>query len=78
MRNMVMTVAAVLAALFLLYGGLNLAERGMNEMMALDRSRAAFTVQKCVNGYISVTFGGRTFTINLERLVERLHPDLQQ
>lgn len=70
MRSFFITMAALMGALLFLYGGLNLAERGMNEIMALDRPRAAFTLLKGDAGDIVITFGGKTFFINLDRLIE--------
>ncbi len=58
MRSFCYSVAAVLLALLLLYGGLNVVERGMMDLMALEREPGAFTLRRQDGGGIAVTFGG--------------------
>ncbi len=72
MRFFLYSVAAVLLALLVLYGGLNVAERSMVELMALDREPGAFTVDRTDGGSIAVTFGGGRFIFNPAELLAAL------
>ena len=72
MRQIMLWLAALLAALLLLYAGLNVAERGVHELLALERPVAAFTLRRGLEGGLEITFGGSSYLVNFGQIVERL------
>ncbi|NLY39265.1 MAG: hypothetical protein GX044_08205 [Firmicutes bacterium] len=72
MRQIMLCLAALLAALLLLYAGLNVAERGVHELLALERPVAAFTLRRGLEGRFEITFGGSSYLVNFGQIVERL------
>jgi hypothetical protein len=72
MRSFWYSAAAVLLALLLLYGGLNVVERSMVELMALEREPGAFSICRQEGGGIAVTFGGSTSILDPAELLESI------
>ncbi len=73
MRSFIYFTAVLALALLVLYGGLNLAERNLADLMGLQRERAAFTVHNRGDGKLELTFSGSTITVDMERLLTHWH-----
>lgn len=72
MRQIMLCLAALLAALLLLYAGLNVAERGMQELLALERPVAAFTLRRGLEGRFEIIFGGYSYLVDFRQIVEKI------
>lgn len=72
MRSGAVCTALLLAVLLLLYGGLNLAERGISELMARERPARAFSLGRGAQGEFLLTFGGKTVCLDTGRLLDAL------
>lgn len=72
MRSGAVCTVLLLAVLLLLYGGLNLAERGMIELLARDRPARAFTLERGAQGEFLLTFGGKTLCLDAGRFLDAL------
>ncbi|MEW5785914.1 MAG: hypothetical protein AB1767_12720 [Bacillota bacterium] len=68
MRYLLYSTAVVLLVLLLLYGGLNVVEQSMQELLALDREPAAFALRRLKNGSVELIFSGSTYSLDLDRL----------
>jgi len=68
MRACFLSITALLLALIVLYCGLNLAERNLSELMALEREASAFTVTRLEDGAVALTYSGRTFILCAARI----------
>jgi hypothetical protein len=82
MRSYAVLAAMIMLVLLLLYGGLNLVERGMAQMLARDRLPEAFTVRRGAGSSVLVTFSGRTVVLDPNQAItavknwwERLRSD---
>lgn len=71
MRSFIYTVAVLLLSLLLLYGGLNVVERSMAELLALEREPGAFVLDRREGAFV-VTFGGGTFSLCLQETLAGL------
>ena len=72
LRQIMLWLAALLAALLLLFAGLTAAVRGMQELLALVRPVAAFTLRRGLEGRFEIIFGGYSYLVNFGQIVERL------
>jgi len=68
-RSFIYFTAGLVLALLVLYGGFNLAERNLADLMGLQRERAAFTVHNQGGGKIKLTFSGNTITVDMIRML---------
>jgi ABC-type enterochelin transport system permease subunit len=68
MRSFLLSSIMLIAALLLLYCGLNLVERNMFDLMNLEREAAAFTVQRQDSSLLKLTFSGAAVTINTDKV----------
>ncbi|MBS3943129.1 MAG: hypothetical protein KGZ32_02630 [Dethiobacter sp.] len=68
MRACFLSITALLLALIVLYCGLNLAERNLSDLMALEQEAAAFTVTRLEDGAVALTYSGQTITLCAARI----------
>lgn len=68
MRSCFHSLIALLLSLLLLYGGLNLAEQNLSDLMALEHEAAAFAIRRQACGAVTLTFGGSAYTFSAVQL----------
>ncbi|HOB86325.1 MAG TPA: hypothetical protein PKO38_01385 [Bacillota bacterium] len=68
MRSFLLITSQLLLALLLLYGGLNLAERGLADLAVIEREPGAFLVRFSPGEGCTLVFAGRSVAINGEEI----------
>ena len=58
--------------LTLVYGGLSAVEKGMHDLLALERPLAALRLQPAGEGAVQITFAGQTWTVSPRHWIERV------
>ncbi|HOB29249.1 MAG: hypothetical protein WAQ32_07285 [Dethiobacteria bacterium] len=68
MRELGVWLGLVLSVLVLLYGGLNLVERSIGEIMGAARRHEAFLICGDLREGVGVTFAGRTVRLHVSEI----------